>query len=78
MAKSHGHITALAAARLAEKSGVKHLVLHHISRRYHAKEVLEEARSVFPNTDVAGDLDKYRVRRGKPVEVQAGPKYVVR
>ena len=78
LAKSHGHITALAAARLAQKSGVKHLVLHHISRRYHAKEVLEEARSVFPNTDVAGDLDKYRVRRGKPVEVQAGPKYVVR
>ena len=78
LAKNHGHITARAAARLAEKSGVKHLVLHHISRRYHAKEILAEARAVFPNTDVAGDLDLYRIRRGKPVELQSGPKYIVR
>ena len=78
LARNHGHITARAAARLAQKSGVKHLVLHHISRRYHAKEILAEARAVFPNTDVAGDLDLYRIRRGKTVEVQSGPKYVVR
>ncbi len=78
LARNHGHITARAAARLAEKSGVKHLVLHHISRRYHAKEILAEARAVFPNTDVAGDLDLYRIRRGKPVELQSGPKYIVR
>ena len=78
LAKNHGHITARAAARLAQKSGVKHLVLHHISRRYHAKEILAEARAVFPNTDVAGDLDLYRIRRGKPVELQSGPKYIVR
>ena len=78
LARNHGHITARAAARLAQKSGVKHLVLHHISRRYHAKEILAEARDVFPNTDVAGDLDLYRIRRGKTVEVQSGPKYVVR
>ena len=78
LARNHGHITARAAARLAQKSGVKHLVLHHISRRYHAKEILAEARAVFPNTDVAGDLDLYRIRRGKQVELQSGPKYVVR
>ncbi len=78
LARNHGHITARAAARLAHKSGVKHLVLHHISRRYHAKEILAEARAVFPNTDVAGDLDLYRIRRGKPVELQSGPKYIVR
>lgn len=78
LARNHGHITARAAARLAEKSGVKHLVLHHISRRYHAKEILAEARAVFPNTDVAGDLDLYRIRRGKPVELRSGPKYTVR
>ena len=78
LARNHGHITARAAARLAQKSGVKHLVLHHISRRYHAKEILAEARAVFPNTDVAGDLDLYRIRRGKTVELQSGPKYVVR
>ncbi len=78
LARNHGHITARAAARLAQKSGVKHLVLHHISRRYHAKEILAEARAVFPNTDVAGDLDLYRIRRGKPVELNSGPKYIVR
>ena len=78
LAKGHGHITARAAARLALKSGVKKLVLHHISRRYHAREILDEARAVFPNTEVAGDLDLFRIRRGKPVEFQAGPKYVAR
>ena len=78
LAKGHGHITARAAARLAQKAGVKHLVLHHISRRYHARQILDEARAEFPNTDVAGDLDLFRIRRGKPVELQAGRKYVVR
>ncbi len=78
LAKSHGHITALAAARLALKAGVKQLVLHHISRRYRARDVLEEAQAVFPNTVVAGDLDTFQVRKGKPVEWKAGPKYVVR
>ena len=78
LAKNHGHITARAAARLALNAGVKQLVLHHISRRYHARAILDEAREVFPKTDVAGDLDLFRVRRGKPVEVQVGPKYVVR
>ncbi len=78
LAKGHGHITARAAARLAQKAGVKQLVLHHISRRYHTRQILDEAREVFPNTVVAGDLDLFRIRRGKPVEFQPGPKYVVR
>ncbi|MXX28039.1 MAG: MBL fold metallo-hydrolase [Caldilineaceae bacterium SB0668_bin_21] len=78
LAKGHGHITARAAARLAQKAGVKQLVLHHISRRYHTRQILDEARAVFPNTVVAGDLDLFRIRRGKPVEFQPGPKYVVR
>ena len=78
LAKGHGHITARAAARLAQRAGVKQLVLHHISRRYHTRQILDEAREVFPNTVVAGDLDLFRIRRGKPVEFQPGPKYVVR
>ena len=78
LAKSHGHITARAAARLAQKAGVKQLVLHHISRRYRARAVLDEAQAVFPNTIVAGDLDLFQVRRGKPVKWKAGPKYTVR
>ena len=57
LAKGHGHITALAAARLAQKAGVKKLVLHHISRRYHAQAVLEEAQAVSP-----GDCGRRRFR----------------
>ena len=78
LAKQHGHITARAAARLALNAGVKQLVLHHVSRRYHAKAILEEAQSVFPHTVVASDLDVYQVRRGKPVKRKPGPQYVVR
>lgn len=68
MAKAHGHITAKSAARLAAKSGVKQLVLHHLSRRYRTQDVLAEAQSEFPNTIVAHDLDHFRVRKGQPVE----------
>lgn len=69
MAKAHGHITAKAAARLAARSGVKQLILHHISRRYRAQDVLAEAQSEFPQTIVAHDLDYFRVRKDQPVEV---------
>ncbi len=69
MARQHGHITALAAARLARNAGVKMLVLHHVSRRYRVQEILAEAQAVFPNTVVANDLELYRVRKGRPVEI---------
>lgn len=69
IAKSHGHITATAAARLAGKAGVKTLVLHHISRRYHPHKLLDEARAIFPNTYIASDFDSFRVRRDRPVQV---------
>ncbi|MEZ4679506.1 MAG: ribonuclease Z [Caldilineaceae bacterium] len=70
LAKQHGHITAKAAARLAEKAGVKQLVLHHVSRRYRTRELLEEAQAIFPATVVANDLDYLKVRKGKPATVQ--------
>ncbi len=69
MAKAHGHITAKAAARLAAKSGVKQLILHHLSRRYRTQDVLAEAQAEFPNTIVAHDLDYFRVRKDQPLEV---------
>jgi ribonuclease Z len=67
LARNHGHLTALAAARLAQKSGVKQLLLHHISRRYHPRDVLAEAQTVFPNTVVVSDFDHFRITKGKPV-----------
>ena len=67
-ANAFGHITARQAAALALENGVKTLILTHISRRYGEKQVLAEARSVFPNTYVARDLDHFVVRRDRPVE----------
>lgn len=69
MAKAHGHITARAAGRLAAKSGVKQLILHHVSRRYRSQDILAEAQSEFPDTIVAHDLDHFRVRKDQPVEM---------
>jgi ribonuclease Z len=69
LARAHGHITATAAARLARNSGVKHLVLHHVSRRYATQDILAEAQAIFPNTHVATDFDNFRVSKEKPVHV---------
>lgn len=69
LARAHGHLTATAAARLARNSGVKQLVLHHVSRRYHVGDILAEAQAIFPNTLVASDLDLYRVSKDKPITV---------
>lgn len=70
LAKSHGHITALAAARLAHNANVKQLVLHHLSRRYRTQDVLAEAQATFPNTIVAHDFDLMQVRRDQPMKVK--------
>ena len=67
LARAHGHITAGMAARLARNAGVKQLVLHHVSRRYHYQEVLAEAQAIFPATVVAADFDIYGVSKEKPI-----------
>jgi ribonuclease Z len=63
MARRFGHLTAAQAAQLARDAGVHRLVLTHISRRYHESQIVEEARSVFPDTVVARDFDHFRVLR---------------
>ena len=45
-----------------------HLVLHHISRRYNSKQILDEAAVIFPGTSVARDFDLFRLVKGKPLE----------
>lgn len=69
LAREFGHLTAADAARLAAAANVKQLILTHLSRRYHAQQVLDEARAIFPATSVANDLDHFKIVKGKPVEL---------
>ncbi|HEX8173105.1 MAG TPA: ribonuclease Z [Thermoanaerobaculia bacterium] len=51
------HSTAEGAARIAAEAGVQRLILTHFSARYgDAATLVEEARSVFANTEAASDL----------------------
>ena len=62
-AARYGHLTAAQSAALARDAGVSRLYLHHISRRYHPRQIEEEARAVFPDSVVVSDLDHFVVSR---------------
>ena len=69
MADEFAHLTARRAAELALKAGVEHLILTHLSRRYRERDVIAEARAVFPGAIVARDFDHFQVRRGELLRV---------
>jgi ribonuclease Z len=72
VAREFGHLTARQAAELAVAANVRALILHHISRRYSEREILDEAAPIFPDAIVARDLDHFQIRRNAPlVRVQA-------
>ncbi len=70
MADEFAHLTARRAAELAVRAGIKHLILTHISRRYRQRDVLAEARAVFPGAIVARDFDNFQVRRGELIKLE--------
>jgi len=60
------HSSVKDAARIAKKANVKKLILTHISRRYQKEDVerlLNEAKEVFDNVEVAYDLMKIVLKR---------------
>jgi ribonuclease Z len=61
-AKETYHCTAKDAGTIAQKAGVKKMIIGHYSARYHdLSPLLSEAQSVFPNTLLAVEGEKYAV-----------------
>lgn len=59
LAKKTGHSTAKEAAEIAKKAEVKKLIIGHFSNRYRDFNLLlNEAQSVFPNTELPVTLKK--------------------
>ncbi len=56
LAQERGHSTAAQAAQLAKEAEVGTLLLTHYSPRYEGPEIIEEARSIFPNSILAKDF----------------------
>ena len=62
LADSHAHLTSEQAAEIAKSAKVKKLILTHLSQRYEtksaSKQILDEAKKVFKNTEIAEDFMK--------------------
>jgi ribonuclease Z len=72
-ARETGHSTARQAAEIARDAGVRMLALNHLSTRYFPRDVRDEARAVFGNTEVPRDFDAIEVpfpERGEPALVK--------
>ena len=68
-ARKTGHSTARQAAEVAQQAGVSMLALTHLSSRYFAPLIEQEARAVFERTVVPRDFDLIEVpyaERGEP------------
>ncbi len=69
------HSTAADAAEIARAADVSLLALTHLSSRYAGRQVADEARAVFPQTEVPRDFDIIDVRfeeRGGPRLIKGG------
>jgi ribonuclease Z len=73
-ARATGHSTARAAAELAAAAEVELLALTHVSARYPAGLLRDEARGAFERTVVPRDFDRIEIplpERGRPAHVRA-------
>lgn len=70
MAEEYAHLTASQAAELAVRAGVKNLILTHVSRRYRERDILAEARAIFPGAIVARDFDDFQLKRGELIKTE--------
>jgi ribonuclease Z len=71
-----GHSTARQAAQVAADADVRLLALTHLSSRYSGGEIRDEARAVFPDTEVPRDFDMIEIplpERGRPELVRWDP-----
>ena len=74
-ARLTGHSTAAQAAHIAADAEVKMLALTHISARYGGSELRDEARAVFPASELPRDFDTIDIPladRGAPTLVRVG------
>ena len=56
------HTTSLQAATIAKKAEVKKLIIGHFSARYkELQPLVDEARTVFPNTELAIEGNRFEV-----------------
>ncbi len=60
-ARQTRHSTAREAAEIAARAQVRMLALTHLSSRYGGGELRDEARAVFPATEVPRDFDTIEV-----------------
>ena len=64
IARERGHSTTVEAARIALKAGAGRLVIGHYSSRYKEESVLvEEARTVFPDTHPATEGTTFTIEK---------------
>ncbi len=64
LAYEYFHSTTHQAADIAKQAGCKRLCLTHISSRYDRqawKELVDEAKEIFPNTDIAEDFKEINI-----------------
>lgn len=62
IARERGHATTAEAAKVAEKAAAKRLIIGHFSSRYKdLQPLVEEARAIFPATDIAREGETFTI-----------------